>query len=80
MNLIKRFCREQKLAVIIAQHDLNRAAQYCDRVVLLNGGQIYAEGIPQEVITTQNIKEVYGADVSVHPHPINELLVLYITV
>lgn len=80
LNLIKRLCREQNLAVIIAQHDLNLAAQYCDRVVLLNGGRIYAEGTPQEVITTQNIKEVYGADVSIHPHPINGLPVLYITV
>ncbi len=79
LNLIKRLCREQRLAVIIAQHDLNLAAQYCDRVVLLSRGEIYAEGTPQDVITPQNIKAVYGAEVTVSPHPINELPVLYIT-
>jgi len=79
LNLMKRLCREQKLAVIIAQHDLNLAAQYCDRVILLNQGEIYAQGTPQDVITTQNIKAVYGAEVSVYPHPVNELPVLHIT-
>ncbi|MCI2424854.1 ABC transporter ATP-binding protein [Candidatus Acetothermia bacterium] len=79
LNLIKRLCREQRLAAIIAQHDLNLAAQYCDQVVLLHRGEIYAKGTPQDVITTQNIKAVYGAEVAIHPHPVNQLPVLYIT-
>jgi len=54
-------------------HDLNLAAQYCDRLVLLSGGKIHSEGSPQEVITEQYIKEVYGANVCVYPHPVNDL-------
>ena len=73
LNLVKSLCLEQSLTVIAALHDLNLAAQYCDWLVMLNGGSIYTEGIPQDVLTAQNIKEVYGAEVCVSPHPVNSL-------
>jgi len=73
LNLVKSLCLEQSLTVIAALHDLNLAAQYCDWLVMLNGGGIYTEGTPQGVLTAQNIKEVYGAEVCVSPHPINSL-------
>jgi len=73
LDLVKNLCLEQNLTVIVALHDLNLAAQYCDWLVMLDGGQIYTKGIPQEVLTVQNIKEVYGAKVCVYPHPVNKL-------
>ena len=73
LDLVKGLCVEQSLTVIIALHDLNLAAQYCDWLVMLNGGQIYTEGIPPDVLTAQNIREVYGAEVCVYPHPVNRL-------
>lgn len=73
LDLVKNLCLEQNLTVIAALHDLNLAAQYCDWLVMLDGGQIYTKGIPQEVLTVQNIKEVYGAEVCVYPHPVNKL-------
>jgi len=73
LNLVKSLCLEQGLTVIAALHDLNLAAQYCDWLVMLNGGTVYAEGTPQEVLTAQNIKKAYGAEVCVYPHPINGL-------
>jgi len=79
LNLVKRRCLEQSLTVIAALHDLNFAAQYCDWLVMLNGGQIYAEGVAQDVLTTQNIKEAYGAEVCVYPHPVNKLPTTLIT-
>ncbi len=76
LNLIKSLCRERNIAVLIALHDLNIAAQYCNRLLLMNEGQIYAEGTPQEVITTANINAVYGAESFVYPHPENNLPVV----
>jgi iron complex transport system ATP-binding protein len=73
LNLVKSLCREQSLTVIIALHDLNLAAQYCDWMVMLNGGKVYAEGTPADILTAPNIKKVYGAEVCVYPHPINKL-------
>jgi iron complex transport system ATP-binding protein len=79
LNLVKSLCREQSLTVIIALHDLNLAAQYCDWLVMLNGGRIYAEGTPADILTAPNIKKVYGAEVCVYPHPINKLPTTLIT-
>lgn len=73
LDFVKGLCKKQNLAAVTVLHDLNLAAQYCDRLVLLGNGKIHAEGIPQEVITEKNIKEVYGANVSVYPHPVNGL-------
>lgn len=73
LNLIKNLCLEQNLTVLAALHDLNLASQYCDRLVLINNGQVYDEGTPAEVITLRNIKEVYGAEGCVYAHPTNGL-------
>ncbi|HTY81178.1 MAG TPA: ABC transporter ATP-binding protein, partial [Dehalococcoidales bacterium] len=72
-DMIHKLCEENNLAVLAAIHDLNLAAQYCHRVILINKGHIHAEGTPQEVITEQNIREVYGAENCVYTHPANGL-------
>ena len=46
---------------------------------MLNGGKVYAEGTPPDILTAPNIKEVYGAEVCVYPHPINKLPTTLIT-
>jgi ABC-type multidrug transport system ATPase subunit len=79
LNLVKSLCLEQSLTVIIALHDLNLAAQYCDWMVMLNGGKVHAEGTPLDILTAPNIKKVYGAEVCVYPHPINKLPTTLIT-
>jgi len=73
LDIIKRLCRENSIAVLVALHDLNLAAQYADRLYLVNHGAIHAEGTPREVITQRNIGEVYGARHCVYPHPANGL-------
>lgn len=72
-DLIRKLCLEQKLVVVAALHDLNLAAQYCDRLIMLNQGGICCQGVPGVVIKAKIIKEVYGAEVYVYPHPINGL-------
>lgn len=76
MELVRGLRRE--LVVLIAIHDLNLASQYCDRLVMLNGGTVYTQGTPTQVITRGNIRTVYGADVFVHPHPANGLPVVHV--
>ncbi|MFC1966531.1 ABC transporter ATP-binding protein [Chloroflexota bacterium] len=73
LDLIKNLCVEDNLTVLAALHDLNLAAQYCDRLLLINEGRIHAEGTPAEVITDRNIREVYGAGNCVYTHPVNGL-------
>lgn len=73
LDLIKHLCRDNSLTVLAAIHDLNLAAQYCDRLILINNGRIHAEGTPKEVITSNNIQDVYGAESCVYVHPVNGL-------
>ena len=73
LGLIRNLCSDKNMTVLAALHDLNLAAQYCDRLVMLNEGRIYAEGTPWEVINERNIAEVYGAGNSVYSHPENGL-------
>ncbi len=80
LDLIKSLCQKDNLVVLAALHDLNLAAQYCDRLVLLNKGSIHAEGTPAEVVTADNIKEVYGAENCVYTHPLNGLPVVLLNI
>ncbi|MBI2958576.1 MAG: ABC transporter ATP-binding protein [Chloroflexi bacterium] len=73
MDLVRRLCHEKGLAVLAALHDLNLAAQYCDRLVMLHRGKVYREGVPSVVITAANIREVYKVDVCISSHPLNDL-------
>lgn len=78
LNLIRRLCYDEALLTIIAIHDLNIAAQYCNRLIMLNNGRVFCKGTPQEVIKPENIREVYGAKVCVCSHPLNDLPVTLI--
>jgi len=73
LNLITGMCREKNIVTLIAIHDLNIAAQYCTRIIMLKNGQIYTEGIPAVVITAENVREVFGAETTIYPHPENNL-------
>ncbi|MDZ4655096.1 MAG: ABC transporter ATP-binding protein [Coriobacteriia bacterium] len=56
------------LLALMAIHDLNLASQYSDYVVMMHGGQVYAQGSPNEVFTRENIQTTYGVDVAIHQH------------
>jgi len=78
LDLVSQLCRQQGLIVVATLHDLNLASQYCDQLVMLHGGKIYSRGSPGAVINKQAIKEVYGAEVYVYPHPVNSLPMTFI--
>lgn len=55
-----------KLTVILTIHDLNLAAQYCDKVLLLNEGKLLAEGAPAAVFSAERLTEVFRLPCDVH--------------
>ena len=57
-------------AVLAVLHDLNLAAAHCDKLVLLCGGHIAAQGTPAEVLTEEILLRVYGVRAWVRPHPV----------
>jgi len=57
------------LTSVLALHDLNLAAAYCDRILLLQGGRLAAFGTPAEVLRPEIIQDVFGVDCDIVPHP-----------
>jgi iron complex transport system ATP-binding protein len=71
LDLIARLNRDG-LAVIAVFHDLNLAAEYCQRLVLMEGGHIEASGAPAEVITEDEIRRVYGVQLAVVSNQVSQ--------
>jgi len=69
LELVRKLNAERGLTVIAAIHDLNLASLYFDRLILLKGGRVLADGTPSQVLTEQMISEVFSASVRVEPHP-----------
>lgn len=69
LDLVRRLNRTQGLTVLVILHDLNLAALYADRVVMLKEGRCWADGPPGDVLTEANILAVYGSRVKVVRHP-----------
>ncbi|WP_018247686.1 heme ABC transporter ATP-binding protein [Orenia marismortui] len=60
MELLRRLNQKESLTILVILHDLNLAAKFCDKLLLLKDGQIHSFGTPREVVTTKKIEEVYG--------------------
>jgi iron complex transport system ATP-binding protein len=65
LELVDELRRERDLAVVSVMHDLNLAAQYPDRLVLLRDGELVADGPPAAVLTSDALSDLYGATVDV---------------
>ena len=61
-RLLHRLSREKRIIVVMICHDLNIASKYADNILLMSQGTIFAAGTPKEVMTVENIKEVYDVD------------------
>jgi iron complex transport system ATP-binding protein len=58
------------IGVLAAMHDLTLAAQYCDRLYVLKGGDLVAQGRPRELLTAELIRAVYEIDCTVYENPV----------
>ncbi len=63
MTLLCAQARQRGTGIILAVHDLNLAARFAHRALLLHCGRVEADGPPAEVLTTQSIRRVYGVEV-----------------
>ena len=61
-KMLKRLSVEKGILIIMISHDINIAAKYADSVILMFQGKIFDVGTPQEVITEDNLRMVYGVE------------------
>lgn len=64
-----RHLSDEGSTIIAVFHDLNLAALFCDRLILIRNGRVAGDGTPAQVLTPQTIREAYGADVVTARHP-----------
>lgn len=61
-KLLKRLSVEKEMLIVMISHDLNIAAKFSDEIILMSKGTVFAVGKPEEVMTVENIREVYGVE------------------
>lgn len=71
LDLIARLNRQTGVTVVAVFHDLNLAAEYCQRLLVLDQGRVASLGTPAEVLTAEMISKVYGATVLVQRNPLS---------
>ena len=62
MQLLREFAQDKRAAIVV-MHDLSLAARFCDRLYLMHDGQIMAAGAVADVLSPQNLADVYGVSV-----------------
>lgn len=67
MQLVERLNREQGATVVLTSHDINMAAEFCQRLVLLDGGAVHGDGRPADVLTVESLRRVYRCNVRIQP-------------
>lgn len=65
LRVLRRLAEERSLAVLFVTHDLNLAARFADRIMLLRDGRTHAEGAPAEVLREEVLGPLYDAELSV---------------
>ncbi|MBL7077274.1 MAG: ATP-binding cassette domain-containing protein [Kiritimatiellae bacterium] len=71
MQIVERLNREAGVTILTVSHDLNIAAEFCERLLLLDHGRLVADGAPADVLTEERLREVYHCDVRVQSNPVN---------
>lgn len=66
LNYLHCLVQHQRKSILVVLHDLTHAHRYTDEVVLLDGGQIIAQGTPDEVMTSQQLSDVYHTNIKAH--------------
>ena len=71
LDLVTDLNRERGTTVAIVLHDLNLAARYADNVIAMKDGAVAAMGAPEDVVTEELVREVFGLESRVMPDPVS---------
>ena len=75
LDLVRQLI-DDGLTAVAAIHDLNMAARYCDRLVLLKNGRVLAEGSPEEVLVPETIRSAFGVRAAVYRDAMTDSLAI----
>lgn len=70
-RLVRERCQTCDSSAVIITHDLNLASEFADEILLLKRGKVVAKGAPSEVLTAENLREVFEVEVFLDGHPVS---------
>jgi iron complex transport system ATP-binding protein len=73
-QILKKLQKEQNLTIIVVTHDINLAAQFCERIILMGDGKIISDGGPEEVLQFQLLQDTFGVKVYIDINPLTRSL------
>jgi len=68
-DVLTSFAEDRGLVVVAVLHDLNLASEYCDQLLMMRSGKVESFGTPDRVISIENIKRVFEANVTIVENP-----------
>ena len=68
LSILKNLNARHKMTLVMAMHDLNLASSFCNRLILLDEGQIVRDGTPEQVLKKDILEQVYGIEVDLGSH------------
>jgi iron complex transport system ATP-binding protein len=71
LRLVRARCDERETAALVITHDINLAAEFSDRVLMMKDGKSVAFGPPEEILTPALLKQVFAVEVLVDMHPVS---------
>ena len=71
LHLVRQRCDDHQAAAVVVTHELNLAAEFADRVLLMQEGRAIAYGAPRETLTPELLIGVFGLQVLVDAHPVS---------
>jgi len=66
MELLEQLNKEHGMTILMVLHDINQAAKYSDRLVVMKNGSIRYDGIPQCVLCREMFQSVFHIDAKIH--------------
>lgn len=70
LDLLTDLNQQRGTTIVMVLHELNLAARYADQLVAMANGQVYAAGPPEEILTEQMVREVFGLESRVIEDPV----------
>ncbi len=71
MQLLSEINREHNKLIILVSHNINLASEYCERIVMLREGKVIADGTPENIVNSKNLKELYNAELKIIKNPVS---------
>jgi iron complex transport system ATP-binding protein len=68
-RLVRERCRSVGASAVVITHDLNLASEFADEIIMLKDGSVAAKGTPADVLTTENVRDVFAVDVMLDRNP-----------